>query len=55
MKDRKIYKRLDNGYFMEIDVYENSSFNNDFFIIKCYFIVVIILIIIGFFGVYFDI
>ena len=55
MKDRKIYKRLDNGDFMEIDVYENSSFNNDLFIIKCYFIVVIILIIIGFFGVYFDI
>ena len=50
-----MYKRLDNGDFMEIDVYENSSFNNDFFIIKCYFIVVIILIIIGFFGVYFDI
>lgn len=55
MKDRKIYKRLDNGDFMEIDVYENSSINSDFFLIKCYLVVIIILMIIGLFGMYFNI
>lgn len=55
MKDRKFYKRLENGDFMEMDVYEYSAFNGDYFIIKCYFVIVIILLIIGLFGVYFDI
>ena len=55
MKDRKIYKRLDNGDFMEIDVYENSSINSDVFLIKCYLVVIIILMIIGLFGMYFNI